>query len=735
MKESKASGRPRPSAGAAIEDPRFSRLHSDPRFQRMPKNKTKVAIDSRFSHMFSDKNFHGPLGVDKRGRVKKKKETQLLERYYKIGNDGKQEEEEEDAEKFNDQETVKDSSEDGGLSDAVVDSDLEETSSSSSSSSSEGESDKEDDEAAGEEEAEKVPTTNEETQRLALMNMDWEHIKAMDLLVLLRSFLPKGGRVDSVTVYPSEFGLKQMEEEEVHGPKSVFENEDEDEDEDKDEIDMEKLRRYEKDKLRYYYAVAECDSKATANSLYQQCDGLEFERTSNTLDLRFIPDDMKFERAPRDVATEVLGGYKAPEFETRALQHSNVKLTWDDDEPTRVKALRRKFDADQLNEMDFRSYLASESEEEEEGGDDHVDAELEVLEGSEMGLDATGDQKSEEGKSTKLRDKYRSLLLEDIGEDSVVGGKSRKKDVDMEVTFHTGLSELSQKLLQKKEAKKAGDETVWEAYLRKRKEKKAQRKKSARNARSSDAELSEEEMGSPHTGGDPFFTHDENGFNDPFFASDSEAPPKDEPSRSKKVSKGGKVERTGDEERAKQREEVKIKRKEEERSKAELELLLMDDDGVQVGARGFNLKSKKDKRKKDRGKKRADKGKDEEQQDDEDKLATADINDPRFASLFSSHHFAIDPTNPQFRKSTAQLKIMAESQKRRREQSEAGLESRLEGQDGLDASHLKNNNSLGAEDVTGTTDQKRKAEISSLVRSLKRKVGGKLGTTSKRLVS
>jgi hypothetical protein len=321
MKESKASGRPRPSAGAAIEDPRFSRLHSDPRFQRMPKNKTKVAIDSRFSHMFSDKNFHGPLGVDKRGRVKKKKETQLLERYYKIGNDGKEEEEDEHAEKFNDQETVnevaetvvktqsekgtrgkknarrqkntswkeeeqenltrnrkkkgvrsetnvkeieskrdpegdesleedldreggseegneeedgavslgrkeragdralveaaEDSSEDGGLSDAVVDSDLEETSSSSSSSSSEGESDKEDDEAAGEEAAEKVPTTNEETQRLALMNMDWEHIKAMDLLVLLRSFLPKGGRVDSVTVYPSEFGLKQMEEEEV----------------------------------------------------------------------------------------------------------------------------------------------------------------------------------------------------------------------------------------------------------------------------------------------------------------------------------------------------------------------------------------------------------------------------------------------------------------------------------------------------------------------------------------
>lgn len=139
----------------------------------------------------------------------------------------------------------------------------------------------------------------------------------------------------------------------VHGPNMIFEDEDDDEDEDK-EVNMEKLRAYEKNKLKYYYAVVECDSKETANHLYTQCDGMEFERTSNTLDLRFIPDDMTFAREPRDIAKEVRDGYKAPEFETRALQHSTVKLTWDDDEPTRVKALRKKFNADELNEMDFR---------------------------------------------------------------------------------------------------------------------------------------------------------------------------------------------------------------------------------------------------------------------------------------------------------------------------------------------------------------------------------------------
>ena len=57
--------------------------------------------------------------------------------------------------------------------------------------------------------------------------------------------------------------------------------------------------------FRYYFAVVECDSIATADYLYKACDGVEFERSSNVLDLRFIPDSMEFKHPPRDVATEV----------------------------------------------------------------------------------------------------------------------------------------------------------------------------------------------------------------------------------------------------------------------------------------------------------------------------------------------------------------------------------------------------------------------------------------------
>ncbi|PIK60181.1 putative ESF1-like isoform X3 [Apostichopus japonicus] len=257
--------------------------------------------------------------------------------------------------------------------------------------------------------------TEEVSSRLAVCNMDWDRITANDILVLLSSFKPPGSIIKSV----------KIKDEDVHGPRELVEK-----DEKFDNLGelaekkyfREKLRKYQLQRLKYFYGVVECDSVQTAEHIYEQCDGYEFESSAVKLDLRFIPDDMTFDREPKEVAESDsldLDFYKPSEFVNSALQQSKVNLTWDEDDPDRIKNTKGSFNKEELEKADFKAYLASSSEDDDSVGEDN------------QGSDEEGDlpHLTEEERLEKYKSLVKDLEREKEEEDV---------DAEMEITWEPG---------------------------------------------------------------------------------------------------------------------------------------------------------------------------------------------------------------------------------------------------------------------------------------------------------
>ncbi|XP_027416081.1 ESF1 homolog [Bos indicus x Bos taurus] len=466
-----------------------------------------------------------------------------------------------------------------------------------------------------------APRADEITCRLAVCNMDWDRLKAKDLLALFNSFKPKGGVIFSVKIYPSEFGKERMKEEHVQGPVELLSiPEDAPE---KDWASREKLRDYQFKRLKYYYAVVDCDSPETAAKIYEDCDGLEFESSCSFVDLRFIPDDITFDDEPKDVASEVdLTAYKPKYFTSAAMGTSTVEITWDETDHERITTLNRRFKKEELLDMDFQAYLASSSEDEEEMEEAQGDDEVSVEEDGKT-------KKSQKDDEEQIA-KYRQLLQ--VIQDKEK--KSKENDMEMEIKWVPGLKESAEEMVKNKLEGK-DKLTPWEQFLEKKKEKKRLKKKQKALAE----EASEDDVPSDVD------------MNDPYFAEEAKKIGIKEKKKSTKSAKDD----------ISPEEEAEI-----ERQKAEMALLVMDEE--EESKKHFNYNKIVEHQNLSKKKKKQLMKKKELLEDDFE----VNVKDARFQAMYTSHLFNLDPSDPNFKKTKAMERIL-EEKARQREQKEQGL--------------------------------------------------------------
>ncbi|KAL3267297.1 hypothetical protein HHI36_011428 [Cryptolaemus montrouzieri] len=615
-----------------MEDERFKRISTDAKFRRVPGKQQKVQIDNRFQSMFKDKKFKEEYIVDERGRPVHHSSAKDLKRlYYQTSSDESSSETDEETNSKTesvDGVSKKDlkKGHDAGekisvdvkkkLKNLKVDYARGEQKLFSESSSDDDESEDENEEENeiiehkwGELDAE-AGITEEATNRLAVCNMDWDRIRAVDIMVLLNSFLPPAGIIESVKIYISEFGKKRLAEEDISGPPELRQekfNED-DETEEGSKYHMEKLRQYQLNRLKYYYAVATFNSVDVANKVYIECDGVEYESSATKMDLRFIPDDMTFEDEPKEVCDKLpeMKNYQPRFFITTALQQAKVNLTWDETNPDRIE-ITEKINNGKLEDIDkteLQNFLALTDEDSDEEDDG---------------------ENSDVGKDENPIEKYKALL-EEI---EVKEKEKENKDIQMEVTWGLQHEKKSQELVKKKLAEKE-EKTPFQQYLDKRKEKKKERKKMKKQASEKDSDDSDSDIPSDIDMDDPYFAEE---FNNSQF----------EKKKSKKT-----------------RHKETVKDEQNEEKQAELELLLMNDN--EDSRKHFSLKKIQENL--DLSKKAKKKKKKDTKELTEDNFEV-DVTDARFSAVFSSHHYNIDPSDPHYKKTTGMEKLISEKLKRR----------------------------------------------------------------------
>lgn len=122
------------------------------------------------------------------------------------------------------------------------------------------------------------------------------------------------------------------------------------------------MRDYQFERMKYYYAIAEFDSIETATHIYEQCDRMEYESSGIHLDLRFVPEETKFDedklKERVDYQSINISKFKPSFFESGALRLKNPKISWDADDRERKQKLEKaKENPDDLSDFELVIFL------------------------------------------------------------------------------------------------------------------------------------------------------------------------------------------------------------------------------------------------------------------------------------------------------------------------------------------------------------------------------------------
>jgi len=227
-------------------------------------------------------------------------------------------------------------------------------------------------------------------------------------------------------------------------------------------------------------------------------------------------------------------------------------------------------------------------------------------------------------------EKYKSLLKAIEEEEEA----KKNKDVGLEFTWGLDTEDNTKKLVQ--ESMKNKEElTPFQKFLEKRKAKKKTKREEKKKLKNENQGSDSEDLPSDIDMNDKYFTEEfKNG--------------KLSAHRKGKKDKINNIDSLDEQ---------------EEKHKAELELLLMDQE--EDGRKHFNMKQIEESATMSKSKrKRLNKKKNAQEETKEDDFEV-NVKDPRFAALFTSHHFNIDPADPHYRKTKGTEILVNEKLKRR----------------------------------------------------------------------